>query len=229
MRFELIDFLKGIAMVSVIALHTFSFTQTNLPPWLLWLLSLSVPLFIVLMAFNFANSWEKNSKIKEYFQRRAKRYLPVFAITWLASLFIGLVFSLPLQFGERQLIGYFPLTGGGNYFIPMVFQFIIIFPLVYWLFKSFSRFSFIFFTATAVGFEAIAFFDLLPLASITFQYNLLRFFFFLWLGFALSKQRWLKKRFVLQPFNWLGKNSYHIFLGQIIFFSEFGKTIMGAT
>lgn len=226
MRFELVDFLKGLAIVAVVALHFFAFSQVRLPYWLSWFLGLSVPLFIVLMSFNFANSFEARPGLKGYFKRRARRYLPFFVFAWFFSVFLGLFFELPLQFGERQLVGYFPLVGAGNYFLPMVFQFIVGFPLLYFLFKRLGRLSFPFFLVVEVNFEALAFYRLLPFAYITFEYNLLRFFLFIWLGFSLTKFDWLKRRFVLWPFNWLGKASYQLFIAQVLFFSDFGRLII---
>jgi len=64
MRLAIIDVLKGIAILCVLALHFFTTIAIHMPEAIWTILCLcSVPLFMLLMAFNFANSWNRNPKL----------------------------------------------------------------------------------------------------------------------------------------------------------------------
>ena len=76
-RNSFVDLLKGLAISAVILLHAFEW-----PEPLLGFLQLAVPVFILLMAYNFSQSWQAKPFLKRYLFRRAKRLLPVFLAAW---------------------------------------------------------------------------------------------------------------------------------------------------
>jgi peptidoglycan/LPS O-acetylase OafA/YrhL len=214
-RFGLVDILKGLAIIGVVLLHAFEWPQP-----LLAFLQLSVPLFILLMGFNFALSLKRGSGLKSYFLRRAKRLLPAFAAAWVAVVALALLLNVPMRFGGQQLIGFFPVVGAGNYFIPLVFEFVLFAPLMFAAYRKSKAGSLALFVALWLSFLTIQF------AWFTYSYNLLRFLPIVWLGFFLSEKGLLKRNIVLQPLNWLGRHSYEIFLLQIVFFSAIGQAII---
>lgn len=214
-RLGLVDVLKGLAIISVVLLHAF-----ELPQPLFGFLDLAVPLFILLMAFNFAISWKRNSNLKRYFVRRAKRLLPAFAITWIGVVMLALLLNVPMRFGGQQLIGFFPVAGAGNYFIPLVFEFALVAPLLYMAYRRSKPGSLALFMLLWFSFLFFKF------AWFTYSYNLLRFLPIIWLGFFFSEKSLLKRNIVLQPINWLGKHSYELFLLQIVAFSAIGQAIL---
>jgi peptidoglycan/LPS O-acetylase OafA/YrhL len=213
-KLKIIDFLKGIAISWVLIIHLEAFLHFNLG-WFDLILQFAVPMFMAIMALNFAISWEKNSNLKQYFFRRAKRFLPPFFVALSVSTILAVWLNLPLEFGERQLVGYFFLGGSGNYFIPVLFQFVLFFPVLYFIFKKNLL-------ATALLFIGLLF--LLPNSqlNITAQYNLIRFLPFIFIGFLLSKKiDWIRRHdFGFKFFEMPGKYSYQIYLFQVVFFSK---------
>ena len=110
-RNSFVDFLKGLAISAVILLHAFEW-----PEPLLGFLQFAVPVFILLMAYNFSQSWQAKPFLKRYLFRRAKRLLPVFLAAWFFVVFVALIFNTPFRLGGQQLIGFFVLPGGRKLF-----------------------------------------------------------------------------------------------------------------
>ncbi|MHA1511813.1 MAG: acyltransferase family protein, partial [Promethearchaeota archaeon] len=104
--------------------------------------------------FNAANSFKKNdvplSSFKSYLQyclRKIKRYIIPFALLYIFSTIFGLFrygnFESLLQnqfdgHWGRALLWYFilPFYGPGNWFIPILFQSVIVLPFLYWGYKK---------------------------------------------------------------------------------------------
>jgi len=210
-KYEFVDFLKGLAIIGVIVLHAYDWTGA-----LAKFFQISVPLFLYIMAFNFALSWERTPDLKQYFWRRAKRLLPAFSATWFGIVILALLLNVAMHFSYQQLVGFFPVIGMGNYFIVVIFQFVLFAPLLYMIFKRSLIGSLILF---AIVYSSFIF---LQYAWFTYPYNLLRFLPYIWIGFFLSKKKWLKKDFGIAPINWCGRHSYELFLLQIVFFSPVG-------
>ena len=129
-----LDVLKAIAIAFVVMDHSLTWEIKGVLGSIFWE-RLSIPFFLIVMGFNMANSFEyrehKNFKdlySLDYFRRKLKRYVLPFAILWLASLALGSVLGY-------LLLGYLPFWGPGNWFIPLLFGSILIFPIVYWIFE----------------------------------------------------------------------------------------------
>jgi len=102
-----------------------------------------VPVFIVLMGHNFGMSYTRKKYVSlrqiysvNEFVRRFKRLLVPFAIAFISSIIIGIIVLLltgnwVLYFGPYLLTGFLPINGPGNYFLSIIFEFLIIFPLMY--------------------------------------------------------------------------------------------------
>jgi peptidoglycan/LPS O-acetylase OafA/YrhL len=106
-----------------------------------------VPIFIIILSFNLSLSFQRKdySGLQEMFSRfelkkRFRRYfIPYFSI-FLMSLIIGLVFLLItnqniLTINFRLFLGYLPIDGPGNYFIPLIIQMVVFFPVLYVFYK----------------------------------------------------------------------------------------------
>jgi peptidoglycan/LPS O-acetylase OafA/YrhL len=228
-----IDLLKGAAILSILFLHFFKEAEAMLPDPVWALLQTAVPVFVFVMGFNMARAFAfKPRGLRQYFKGRAKRLLPGFLIVFAASLLLGIFFGLPLDFGERQLVGFFPVPGMGNYFIPLVFQFVILFPLLYYIYKKNPIAALIALFAIDAGFEAGNLFGVTQI-QIVYQYCILRYLAIIWLGFffadRLSKAEMRKGLAVAAKMpgkflGLLGRASYHIFLIQILIFSRVGSS-----
>jgi len=148
-----VDVLKAIMIFLVIFDHTIPWTiKTNMGVGF-WE-RISIPVFLVIMGFNMGNSFKQKGDVslkalysKSYFKNKIIRYVFPFLILYVISTVIGLVlydfdFNAMIQnqlyphFGEVNLImGILPFWGPGNWFIPIIFEAILIMPLLY---KGFS-------------------------------------------------------------------------------------------
>jgi len=215
MKQNLIETLKGICILAVLILHVPSLELGLLKP----ILQTAVPGFILIASINNFNSLERNPSIKEFYLRRANRLLPLFIIAWVTSFAIGVFLGLPMDFGLRQLVGYFPLSGPGNYFLPLLFQLVFLFPLLWLVYKKAGRLIafFVVLTITTV-FDILSFYHLfLPAPYFITPWLLLIFF-----GMLVAKWSIWQKNYKLPLINSLGRNSYPIYLAQIIGFRLLG-------
>ena len=152
-NFLQIDILKGIMIMLVIIDHAI---PTNIrAQWghSLWE-RISIPVFLIIMGFNAANSFKKKdvplSSFKmflKYCLHKMKRYLIPFALLYIVSLILGLInygsweSLLQGQFDghwNREMLWYFilPFYGPGNWFIPILIQSALIMPFLYWGYKK---------------------------------------------------------------------------------------------
>lgn len=136
-----IDILKGLCIFSVIFIHTVprELLYETLSPFHLWQ---AVPIFIILMGFNAARSADRRGKYnlsdfynKAYFKRRFSRLIVPILVVYVISLLLSIWFKDNPYFGYQTLLLKFPLTGPGNYYVSIVLQFILLFPIVYVFYK----------------------------------------------------------------------------------------------
>jgi peptidoglycan/LPS O-acetylase OafA/YrhL len=127
-----------------------------------------VPIFISIIAFNFALSYRRKeyAKIsdiysKREFSSRFKRFFVPFITIYIAFLIFGITYYLSskinlLSLNYFLLIGYLPINGPGNYFISIIFQFLLIFPIIYLIYRKYSKITLISSFIIALLFEFIA-------------------------------------------------------------------------
>lgn len=189
LNYKQIDYLKALCIISVILLHTLSIKTlyTSLAVFHIWN---AVPIFMLLMSFTSAISFnKKNLNLRElysknYFIKKFKRILlpltPVFIIT----LIYGIISKASLNLGVQNFIGVMPLSGPGNYYISILFQFIILSPLFYYLYKRLNTLSLFIALIINILFELfikIAFPNIIYLYSA----SIFRYIFLLFLGYYL--------------------------------------------
>ncbi|MFD2244830.1 acyltransferase family protein [Pontibacter ruber] len=145
-HYQQIDVLKGLAIVAVIALHTFT-KATLIQTYAVYHIWQAVPVFLVLMGYNLGLSGAgrpvsfNHLYSRSYFQKKGSRILQPFVIIFIVALLLGLLWLLLFDrniytFGWYTLVGVLPVSGKGNYFITMLLQSVLLLPLVSYGFKK---------------------------------------------------------------------------------------------
>ncbi len=136
-----LDVLKAIAIVFVVMDHSLTWTIKGSIGSLFWE-RLSMPFFLIVMGFNMGISFKYSgaSKLREfytldYFKRKVVRYIFPFLVLYMGSILLGIYYGY-IDTSEYLLLGYLPFWGPGNWFIPLLFGSIFVFPIVYWAFKK---------------------------------------------------------------------------------------------
>ncbi len=134
-----LEVLKAIAIAFVVMDHSLTWEIKGAMGNIFWE-RLSIPFFLIVMGFNMGISFKyRNAKsLRElysldYFKRKIKRYVLPFIVLYIASIILGVTVGY-LNTNEYLLLGYLPFWGPGNWFIPLLFGSILVFPLIYWLF-----------------------------------------------------------------------------------------------
>ena len=146
MKIGPVDSLKALAVINVILIHTVpqNLTTTNIL-WGLYVIQ-AMPVFFVILGLNMSLSFKnkgltslKDMYSRGYFEKKFWRivfpFVIIFALSFLAYFVESMVGKeeLPLKLTWLFLIGRLPVFGYGNYFVTIMFQFIFLFPLIYWL------------------------------------------------------------------------------------------------
>ncbi|MHA2181498.1 MAG: acyltransferase family protein [Promethearchaeota archaeon] len=178
-----IDFLKAVMIFLVIFDHMVYWDVKNYIGVTLWE-RISIPVFLVIMGFNASKSFQQKgyASLRElyswsYFKGKIKRFIVPFLVLYGFSTLVGLIFyrfniftmyqiQYSPQHGFIQLFtGILPFWGPGNWFIPVIFGFIIIFPLIYWAFTKKPKLTLILCFLIEIAMQLIVFFfigDLYP-------------------------------------------------------------------
>lgn len=197
--FQQLDILKGVAIISVILLHTIprDYLVDIFAHFHIWQ---SVPIFFITlgitMGFSFSQrgGWELRTLLKTYYISRFGRLIAPFIIIFLISFAFGL-YREDYYFGWLWIIGRLPVIGVGNYFASIMIQFFILSPFMYLLYKKYPQLSiFIFFLLELI-------FQLLSPHISVFQETkylysacILRYFSAIALGLHLSRELIIYRR-----------------------------------
>jgi peptidoglycan/LPS O-acetylase OafA/YrhL len=140
MRSSQVDIIKGLAIISVIILHSLS-TPIKLSigaPFYIWQ---AVPIFIIIAGYNGAMSCYAKGSIKlrqcynwSMLSRRFHRILVPFFWIWILQQIIIVAFlgqsPCLLDLAKSLISGG---QGAGTYFIPVILQHILILPALFWI------------------------------------------------------------------------------------------------
>ncbi|MBN2156836.1 MAG: acyltransferase family protein [Candidatus Lokiarchaeota archaeon] len=179
-NFWQIDFLKVWMMALVILDHSIPHIIMRLFHALAWE-RIAIPVFMVVLGFNWTKSMKRleDQSLKSlyswerYFKPKIQRFVVPFAIIYglsliyliLANVFIGsdflsIIYYHPFNFPVPELhepilkiFLMLPIWGPGNWFIPMLFLTILIFPLLYKLFSITPLFTLILCYIIEIGFQ----------------------------------------------------------------------------
>ncbi len=171
-----IDFLKAVMIFLVNFEHCVPWIYKNNIGVALWE-RISIPVFLVILGFNMGHSFREQGaqSLKQlyswsYFKKKIMRYIVPFLILYAASTFIGL-FMYGFDFIAMYDTQYYPshgfinlfyfimpFWGPGNWFIPVLFQSILVIPILYWVFTKKPVLALILTFVVEIGMQIIAFF-----------------------------------------------------------------------
>lgn len=134
-RIELIDYLKAICVLMVIITHYDWSDKTT--PFFTMLINMAVPVFMILSGYNFAMSNRKKTdgKLRQmYGWKMMKPKLERFLIPFFTVCFIEIILlameGKNINPARIFLLGAY---GPGSYYVPVMLQLLIIFPIIYLL------------------------------------------------------------------------------------------------
>lgn len=132
-----IDYLKGLAIISVILLHSLTINQRDIIGGTYYILQ-AIPVFLILVGYNTVHSYlnkgvtnlkdcyDKSSLIKKY-----KRILLPYIFIWILELFIVVITKQPITPKSIFILFIIGGWGPGGYFVTLMVQLILIIPLLY--------------------------------------------------------------------------------------------------
>ena len=153
-HFFQVDFLKALMIFLVIFDHVVYWDVKNNIGATLWE-RISIPVFLVLLGFNAGKSFQRQGDVSlkelyswKYFKKKILRYIVPYLILYAVSTLIGLIiygFDITAMYRTQYypshgymnlFIGILPFWGPGNWFLPLLFQSILILPLLYKFFTK---------------------------------------------------------------------------------------------
>ncbi|MHA2124869.1 MAG: acyltransferase family protein [Promethearchaeota archaeon] len=171
-----VDALKAVMIFLVIFDHMVSWGIKSNIGVTLWE-RISIPIFLVIMGFNMGKSFQLKGDLSlrelyswSYFKGKIIRYVIPFLILYAFSTFIGLFmygFDLSAMYHGQYypnhgfinlFIGFLPFWGPGNWFLPLLFQSILILPLLFKLFQKKPILSLILCFIVEISMQLIVFF-----------------------------------------------------------------------
>lgn len=193
--FPIIDVVKGLAIISVILLHTI---PVYIDVYTLYLFHIyqAVPMFMFITGITVMITFSKTSAYttikdfynKKYFGKKVTRIVYPFLMIFLASLIYGL-WNHDYYLGLLSLIGYLPVTGPGNYYITILLEFVIIAPLLAYFYKKYPKLLLICMVLLDFGFQLIApYIGLLNGYSYLYSACILRYFSVIALGMFVTDE-----------------------------------------
>ncbi|NVM35631.1 MAG: acyltransferase [Candidatus Lokiarchaeota archaeon] len=207
-RFFQVDLLKSFMIILVILDHTIAYAGLYGKGFELWE-RISIPMFLVIMGFNMGKSFsrEGDKSLRElyswsYFKKKFWRYLYPYLILYIVGTIFGFILygaAFPDTFKENWFLEYIVfqkslLEGPGNWFIPVLFQSIIIMPLLYKAFSKWPKLSLILCFVIEFFMHLTLFFifgEITSLAELlrelNFRYNILLYLSAIGMGIWFSK------------------------------------------
>ena len=143
-RNSFLDVVKGICIFFVIMTHyTFSKHQRADMFFFLWV-GMAVPIFMIITGYVYSKSYEKN-KINSFTEAystinlipRLLRFTVPYAMAYLAEIILKFTMERHKFHLSKIFLKFF--CGGegyGSYYIPVMFQFIFLFPVIYFIVKK---------------------------------------------------------------------------------------------
>ncbi len=147
-----IDILRAVAIIAVILIHTFSnvfrFYEPHSASWFQLLFAdevvrFSVPMFVALSGFTLAYKYREQTRIplKDFFLRRLFKIIPLYLFWGTVIYFYLQNFGYYSGEGEGYPFWQAILLGRADYhlyFVPMLFQLYVLFPVLFYLITRFK-------------------------------------------------------------------------------------------
>jgi peptidoglycan/LPS O-acetylase OafA/YrhL len=160
-RLDSVDILKALAIAGVIVQHGLPNADRRAILEALHL-GQAVPVFVILTGLNLAMAARRRGHrtlaelaSRSYGQSRLARLVAPLAVLWAVSLVVGLL-EHDVYLGLLTPFGALPFHGPGNYYIPIAFEFVALFPFAYWAFVRWPRATLVAFVVVDAGFEVLA-------------------------------------------------------------------------
>jgi peptidoglycan/LPS O-acetylase OafA/YrhL len=139
-RIRQIDVLKGLAILGVMAQHAFS-SRALYDSWDTLHVGQAVPIFFVIMGLNAAGSMSRHRDAPlrrlyswRYLVSRYRRLIVPLLWIWLLAAVVALAAG-KFHIGPLVVLGLLPITSApGNYFVTIVVEFALLFPLLFFCF-----------------------------------------------------------------------------------------------
>ena len=161
-RVRQIDVLKGLAIIGVMFQHAFGdgFLQHS---WEILYAGQAVPVFFVIMGLNAAQSLARRAPrslsdlyTRSYVRSRFERLVVPILWVWPVALVVAMLVG-EFHVGPLILVGVLPISSApGNYFVTILLEFAVVFPLVYWCFVRAPVLTTLVVAVADVGFELLA-------------------------------------------------------------------------
>ncbi len=214
-RIMAIDYLKAIAIILVILTHAMSKVQRLKVGGPFWI-SMAVPIFMIISGFTNSMSADRKNieslsqsfKVEELLTKLSRILLPYLIIVFV-ELFLGISQRILLDTGP--FISFtlkdfllFLLTGGikpGSYYIVILLQFTVIYPLMLQLFQKSAKQSICLFFSIHFLFDMITNYS--PIPGKIYRLLIFRYLAFIIMGIAL----YYSSHKVRKNIKWLGVSS----------------------
>ena len=144
-RYQSIDFLKGLCILTVIVIHYAWSDEERLNLLFPFWINMGVPIFMIISGFVYAKSYQRhNITIHNVFNwenvlNKLIRYtLPFLFAVLLEEILLAKIGVINI--GLKQFVYTF-LSGGigpGSYYYPVMIQFIFFFPVVYFIVRKYN-------------------------------------------------------------------------------------------
>ena len=154
-RIKLLDYLKAICVVMVIVTH-YDWADKTSPVFTMGI-NMAVPVFMILSGYNFAMSNKKKAEGKIRKMYRWEMIRPKLVRFLLPFLFICIV-EIALLVEEGKHINLFRIFlfgayGPGSYYVPVLLQLLVVFPIIYVLVERNAKLGLAAAAVLNLGFE----------------------------------------------------------------------------
>lgn len=140
-RIEFLDYLKAVCVLMVIITH-YDWTDKSSPVFTM-LINMAVPVFMIISGYNFAMSNDKKAEGKlskmyswEMLQPKLVRFLVPYFFVCIIEVILRLAFGRKVTLARAFLEGGY---GPGSYYVPVMMQLLLIFPIIYVLIAKNAR------------------------------------------------------------------------------------------
>ncbi len=154
-RIEFLDYLKAICVIMVIITHYDWEDKSS--PFFIMLINMAVPVFMIISGYNFAmsNRRKTGGKLKKMYawniiKPKLIRFLvPFFAVCFIE---IGILYIEDKNINPLRifLLGAY---GPGSYYVPIMLQLLVIFPIIYKLVEKNAKWGIIISASANLLFE----------------------------------------------------------------------------
>lgn len=195
-RSPAIDVVKGVAIMSVICLHSLS-GPTLHRIGALFFISQAVPVFVFLMGVNGVRSLRRRSArtggaidLWEYMASRLDRVLVPFLVVFVVGI-LAEAFKRPGRLGLSTLMvdlitGKLPIGGPGSYFVTLLFQLTLVLPLLFWGLRRWPLATVLLCLAINAAFEQLVHIGFGTHNPYAYEASVTRYLFLFSLGGALA-------------------------------------------